>query len=96
MKHGGGYVLVWDCFSGQGIGDLKRIKGKMDQKMYRQTFIRHGVPSGLHLVGRGFVYQQENDLKHTSKLCKNYLDKKVDGKLQKLDWPPAKPRSQSN
>ena len=92
MKHGRGNVLVWGCFSGQGIGDLKKIKGKMDQKMYHQILMRHGVASGLHLVGQGFVYQQDNDLKHTSKLCKSYLDKKeAEGKLQKLDWPLQSP-----
>ena len=56
--------------------------------MYYQILIHHGVPSGLRLVDQGFVYQQDNNPKHTSKLCKNYLDKKEDeGKLQKLDWP---------
>ena len=92
VKHGRGNVLVWVCFRGQGIGDLRRIKGKMDQKTYHQILIRHGVPSRLRLVGQSFVYQQDNDAKHTSKLCKNYLGKKeAEGKLQKLDWPPQSP-----
>ena len=30
VKHGEGNVLDWGCFSGQGIRDLKRIKGKID------------------------------------------------------------------
>ena len=59
VKHGRGNVLVWGCFSGQGIRDLKRIKGKMNQKMYHQILIHHGVPLGLRLVGQGFVYQQK-------------------------------------
>ena len=64
----------------------------MDQKMYQQILICHGIPSGLRLVDQGFVYQQDNDSKHTSKLCKNYLDKKeAKGKLQKLDLPPQSP-----
>ena len=54
--------------------------------MYHQILIRHGVPSGLRLVGQGFVHQQDNDTKHTSKLCQNYLDKKeAEGMLRKLD-----------
>ena len=52
MKHGGGNILVWGCFSGHGIGDLKRIDGRMDKEMYHQILIRHGVPSGLRLVGQ--------------------------------------------
>ena len=60
--------------------------------MNHQILICHGVPSRLHLLGQGFVYQQKNDPKHTSKLCKNYLDKKeAERKLQKLDWPPQSP-----
>ena len=76
VKHDGGNILVWGCFSDQDIGGLKGIKEKKDQKMYHQILIRHGVPSGLRLVGQGFVYQQDNDPKHTSKLCKNHLNKK--------------------
>ena len=58
----------------------------MDQKMYHQMLIRYGVSSGLRLVGQGFVYQQDNDPKHTSKPLKNYLDKKeAEGKPQKLN-----------
>ena len=44
--------------------------------MYHQILIRHGVPSGIRLMGQEFVYQQDNDPKHTSNLCKNYLTKK--------------------
>ena len=51
MKHGGGNILVWGCFSGQGVGDLKKIDRKMDKKMYHQILIRHGVPSGIRLMG---------------------------------------------
>lgn len=71
VKHGGGNLLVWGCFSGQSIGDIKRIDGIMDKKMYHQILIRHGVQSGLRLVSQRFVYKQDNDPKHTSKLCKN-------------------------
>ena len=92
MKHGGGNILVWGCFSGHGIGDLKRIDGRMDKEMYHQILIRHGVPSGLRLVGQGFVYQQDNDPKHTAKLCKTYFDKnEAEGMLQNLNWPPQSP-----
>lgn len=92
MKHGGGNILVWGCFSGQGVGDLKKIDGKMDKKMYHQILIRHGVPSGIRLMGQGFVYQQDNDPKHTSNLCKNYLTKKEEeGRLRNMNWPPQSP-----
>ena len=53
---------------------------------------RHAIPSGLRLVGRSFVFQQDNDPKHTSNLCKNYLMKKEnDGHLKIMTWPPQSP-----
>ncbi len=31
--------------------------------------------SGMQLVGQGFVFMQDNDPKHTSKLCQRYNSK---------------------
>ena len=38
-------------------------------------------PSGLHLGGLSFVFQQDNDQKHISRLCNGYLTKENDGVL---------------
>ena len=32
MKHGGGKIQVWGCFTARGVGDIHHIKGIMDQK----------------------------------------------------------------
>ena len=76
VKHSGKNILVWRCFYGLGIGDLKKIEGKMDKTVHHQILICHSVPSGPCLVDHGFVYQQKNDHKQTSQLCKKYLEKK--------------------
>ena len=34
VKHGGGNIHVWGCFSFNGVGDLYRIKGNLDKKQY--------------------------------------------------------------
>jgi hypothetical protein len=34
------------------------------------------VPGGLRLLGEGFVYQEDNDPKHSSYLCRGYLERK--------------------
>lgn len=70
VKHGGGSVMVWGCLAGNKVGDLVRVKGIMDKKMYHNILQRHAFPSGKRIVGRGFVFQQDNDPKHTSKLYK--------------------------
>ena len=36
VKHGGGSIMLWECFSVAGIGRLVRIKGKMNGAKYRE------------------------------------------------------------
>src|SRR4029434_2235125 len=76
VKHGGGGVMVWGCFAGDTVGDLLKIQGLLNQHGYHSILQRHAIPSGLRLVGPAFVFQQDNDSKHTSRLCKGYLTKK--------------------
>ena len=80
VKHGGGSVMVWGCFVGGKVGDLYQVKGILNKEGYHSILQRHAIPSGKRLVGKKFVFQQDNDPKHTSNLCKQYLTKKVQGK----------------
>ena len=92
VKHGGGSVMVWGCFAGDKVGDLFRVCGILNQNGYHSILQRHAIPSGLRLVGQLFTFQQDNDPKHTSKLCKNYLAKKEsDKQLKIMIWPPQSP-----
>ena len=41
------------------------------------------------LVGLSFVFQQDNDPKHTYRLCNGYLtNKEIDGVLHQVTWTP--------
>ncbi|XP_073531794.1 mRNA-capping enzyme isoform X3 [Phyllobates terribilis] len=80
VKHGGGGVMVWGCFAGDTVGDLLKIEGILNQHGYHSILQRHAIPSGLRLVGPSFIFQQDNDPKYTSRLCKGYLT-----------WPPQSP-----
>lgn len=92
VKHGGGSVMVWGCFGANKTGDLIRIKGIMDKKVYHNILVRHAVPSGLRLCGKTFTFQQDNDPKHTSNFCMNYLKSKEQQKVLKImTWPPQSP-----
>lgn len=92
VKHGGGSVMVWGCFSYDGVGQLKKIDGKLTKESYHNILQRHAIPSGTQLIGRGFIFQQDNDPKHTSGLCTSYLKKKQDdGVLRIMNWPPQSP-----
>ena len=89
VKHGGGSVLVWGCFASNQVGSLFRVKGILDKKGYHSILSRYALPSGKKLIGRGFELQQDNDPKHTSKFCQNYLKKKQDlGDIKIMTWPP--------
>src|SRR4029434_2353074 len=69
-----------------------RPLGILNQHGYQSILQRHAIPSGLRLVGPSFVFQQGNDPKHTSRLCKGYMTKKEsDGVLGQMTWPPQSP-----
>lgn len=92
IKHGGGSVMVWGCFGNNSLGDLKRIEEKLIKESYRSILQRHAIPSGKRIIGGNFVFQQDNDPKHTLKLCQNYLQqKKRAGELQIMVWPAQSP-----
>ncbi|KAK3523183.1 hypothetical protein QTP86_021723, partial [Hemibagrus guttatus] len=45
FKHGGGNIMLWECFSAKGTGQLHRIKEMMDWAMYRQILGENLLPS---------------------------------------------------
>ena len=81
MKHGGGSVMVWGCFGGERSGDLVRVNGIMKKEHYHSILSRHAIRSGLRVIGKKFEFQQDNDPKHASKLCQNYLQTKEKQKI---------------
>ena len=73
VRDGGGSVTVWGCFSHAGVGQLKKIEVIMKKEQYHSILQRHAIPSGINLIGRGSIFQKNNDPKHTSKLCAYFL-----------------------
>ncbi|KAK3559617.1 hypothetical protein QTP86_013574, partial [Hemibagrus guttatus] len=65
VKHEGGNIMLWGCFSAKGTGQLHRIKGTMDRAMYLQILGESLLPSARALkMGHGWVFQHDNDPKH--------------------------------
>ena len=84
--------MVWGGFAGDTVGDLFQIQGTLNQHGYHNILQRHGILSGLRLLGPSFVFQQDNDPKQISRLCKGYLTKKKsDRVLHQMIWPPQSP-----
>jgi len=92
VKHGGGSVMVWGCFGNNKMGNVFKINGILKSEQYKSILVHHAVPIGLALIGQNFVFQQDNDPKHTSKICKTYLDKKEhEHVLKVMKWPAQSP-----
>lgn len=89
VKHGGGSIMVWGCFTAHGVGDLHIIEGKMNSFMYRDILENKMLPSAKKFYGRRrWTFQQDNDPKHTANLTKEWLQKK---KINVLPWPSQSP-----
>ena len=84
--------MIWGSFAGSRVGNLHRVTGTLNQKGYHSILQHYAIPSGLRLFGLGFILQQDNDPKHTSRRCQNYLRRKEqDGRLQIMEWPAQSP-----
>ena len=89
VKHGGGNISLWGCFSAKGTGRLHCIEGRMDGAMYHEILANNLLPSVRALkIGLGWVFQHDNDPKHTARANKEWLRKKH---LKILEWPSESP-----
>lgn len=65
VTHGGGSVMVWGCFSRDVIGPLRRINGAMNRFVYEKILDTHMLLHAMQVVGHDWVFQQDNDPRHT-------------------------------
>ncbi len=87
VKHGGGSVLMWDCMSAAGVGELHFIDGIMNSQMYCSILKEKMLPS-LRALGRRAHFQHDNDPKHTSKTTVGFLKK---NRVKVIQWPSMSP-----
>uniref|UniRef100_A0A8C4TMW1 Transposase n=1 Tax=Erpetoichthys calabaricus TaxID=27687 RepID=A0A8C4TMW1_ERPCA len=89
VKHGGGSIMLWGCFSAAGTGRLVAIEGKMNAAKYRDILDKNLLQSAKDLrLGRRFTFQQYNDPKHTAKITKEWLH---NNSVTVLEWPSQSP-----
>ncbi|KAK1798620.1 hypothetical protein P4O66_006914 [Electrophorus voltai] len=89
VKHGGGNIMLWGCFSSKGPGHLVHIHGKMDSTAYLEILAKNLSSSIMDLkMGHHFIFQQYNDPKHTAKKTKAWFKRE---KIKVLQWPSQSP-----
>lgn len=88
VKHGGGSVLVWGCFSSSGVGPLIQIQGTLDQVQYRSILEDSMLPHARETMPQGWIFQQDNDPKHTAKTVKAWFRRH---RVRVLEWPSQSP-----
>lgn len=89
VKHGGGCVMVWGCFAASGVGLLQHVDCKMDAAHYTGILERSLTASKRALrLPRDYIFQHDNDPKHTARLTKAWL---TASGLRVLRWPACSP-----
>uniref|UniRef100_A0AAZ3NWI1 Tc1-like transposase DDE domain-containing protein n=1 Tax=Oncorhynchus tshawytscha TaxID=74940 RepID=A0AAZ3NWI1_ONCTS len=91
--------MLWGCFAAGGTGALHKIDGivrkenlvailkQQDISQEVKTWIEH-LPRTELKLGRKWVFQMDNDPKHTSKVVAKWLK---DNKVKVLEWPSQSP-----
>ncbi len=76
-------------FSAKGPGRLICVKERMNGAMYREILSENLLPSARALkMKHGWVFQHDNDPKHTARAMKEWLRKKH---FKVLEWPSQSP-----
>lgn len=89
VKYGGGNLMIWGCFSFNGVGEIKIIEGRMNAAKYRDILSTNLLRSAENLIqNRDFVFQQDNDPKHKAKIISDWF---FNNGIDVLDWPSQSP-----
>jgi len=80
--------MVSGCFTASGVGPLVKIEGFMNGEMYRDILINNLSEEYADNLPLAWIFRQENDPKHTSKIVKSWLNQEA---INVLHWPPQSP-----
>ena len=82
--------MLWECFGQDGVGYACKIDGRMDADLY-VSILEDELQASLRFWGKTLeevVFQQDNDLKHTSKKAKTWFE---DHDTVPMEWPAQSP-----
>jgi hypothetical protein len=68
--------MTWACFTAHGPGRIVRVceDRKMTADIYLTLLRNEAIPSGVELLGKEFMFLQDNDPKHTAHIVRDFLD----------------------
>ncbi len=83
-------IQVWGCFASHGVGRLYRVQGILERNQFLRIMEHQFLPSAQALFPDGnYLFQQDNDPKHTAKVVKQFI---TDANIPILqDWPAQSP-----
>jgi transposase len=91
VKYGGGHLMFWGCMTYRGLGYGSKIyDGNMKAEDYLhilKTSLKDTLKHYRYSTN-SFIFQHDNDRKHTAKGTKNYL---FNQGIEVLPWPSNSP-----
>ena len=89
VKHGGGNVKCWGCFSSSGVGSLIFIDGNKTGESYREILEDNLLKSVEKLgMSHDWIFQHDNNPKHRVAIVANWLNRNG---MERLYWPSFSP-----
>ena len=88
VKFGGGSVMVWGMISGDGVGPLRWLQGKVHAGVYEQLVKYHVLPVLWNSTKQTSIFMQDNAPCHKAMVVINFLKAE---NVTVMDWPPQSP-----
>ena len=89
VKHGGGNIKCWGCFSSSDVSSLIFIDGNMTCESYREILENDLLESVEKLgMSHDWIFQHDNDSKHRAAIVANWLNRNG---MERLHWPSFSP-----